>query len=62
MPKHRDSDDIDDFELEPEDDNEEYLTDEELEEFEAFMEEFPELDEYLDDILDYDDTDFYTEK
>jgi hypothetical protein len=33
--------------------------DDTLEELESLLEDFPELDEYLDDILDLDDGDFY---
>ena len=44
----------DDFEIY----GEEYGEDE-LETLMELLDEFPELTEYLDDILDYDDSDFY---
>lgn len=41
------------------DDYAESFGDDALEELESLLEDFPELDEYLDDILDLDDGDFY---
>ena len=68
MPRRKhDEDDEDDFfsddsELEPEEEYAAEYGDDALDELYELMEEFPELDEYLDDdFMDLDDADFYGE-
>lgn len=57
MPKRSDYDD--DFTDEEIDFMEDY-SEEELDELYELLEDFPELDEYLEDVLGMDDEDFYT--
>lgn len=56
MPKRSDYDDFSDYEL---DFIEEY-SEEELSDLYEMLEDFPEFEEYFDDILSYDDEDFYS--
>ena len=61
MPKKRPMDDDEDSEIDaPGDSPEEDFTEEELADLYDLLGDFPELDE-MDEILDYDEDDFYTE-
>jgi hypothetical protein len=60
MPKHRDDED---FESQFDDDDyadyAEEFSEDDLELLLELMDDYPELDQYLDDILSLDDEDFY---